>query len=246
VTNALIHKFERFARLSPDDRATLLRLGAQQIRHLAPHEDMFREGGRPLPLAVINAGWMCSYKLLEDGRRQIVGFFLPGDMSDPGVVMLDEIDHSVSAITPVSVSEISRSGLDDLLSRPRLSQALWWDWLVKMAIQREWALNLGQRDAFERLAHLFCELFLRLESVGLTSGDSCEWPLTQLDLAEASGLSAVHVNRTLQELRSAGFIVLRDHTLVIPNMAALQRVAMFNPGYLHLNHEGRHLDANES
>jgi CRP-like cAMP-binding protein len=246
VTGALLRKFERFTRLSQAERELLAQLTSEQVRRHAPHEDIIREGERPPALGVITEGWACCYKMLEDGRRQIVGFFLPGDLSDPGVFASGEIDHSVGAVTSVAFAEISRRGLDELLSRSRLEQVFWWDWLVKMSIQREWALNLGQRDAFERLAHLFCELFLRLESVGLTSGDSCEWPLTQSELGEATGLSAVHVNRTLQELRNAGLIVLRDHTLTIPHMDALQRVAMFSPAYLHLDREGRHLDANES
>jgi len=113
------------------------------------------------------------------------------------------------------------------------------------AIQREWAVNLGLRDATERMAHLFCELFLRLSLVGLVSGHSCEMPVTQADLAEATGLSPVHVNRTLQELRRLGLIVLKDKTLTIPDLEALADTAQFNPNYLHLGQEGRHLDAND-
>ncbi|MGN6101637.1 MAG: Crp/Fnr family transcriptional regulator [Devosia sp.] len=132
------------------------------------------------------------------------------------------------------------------MRHPRLRQALWWDWLVKLAIQREWTLNVGRRDAFERLAHLFCELYFRLEAVGMTEGPSVQLPLTQTDLAEATGLSAVHINRTLQEMRSAGLVILRDHVLTIPDLPALQVAAMFNPAYLHLDHEGHQLDANEA
>jgi CRP-like cAMP-binding protein len=127
---------------------------------------------------------------------------------------------------------------------PRLWQAFQWDSMVNGSIQREWTLNLGQRDAFERLAHLLCELFVRLATAGLTNGDTCDFPLTQTDLAEATGLSTVHVNRTLRELREANLIVLKDRTLRIPQIAALKRHAMFNANYLHLEREGRHLDAN--
>lgn len=113
------------------------------------------------------------------------------------------------------------------------------------SVQREWTLNVGQRSAFERVAYLLVELFLRLECVGLTDGESCEFPLTQTDLADATGLTAVHVNRTLQELRRAGLIVLQNRTLTLPNRDALKRAAMFNSNYLHLDSEGRHLDAND-
>jgi len=131
-------------------------------------------------------------------------------------------------------------------AHPRVVQALWWESLVAAATQREWAVSLGQRDATERMAHLFCELFLRLKTVGLTRGNSCDLPLTQPEMGEATGLSAVHVNRTLQELRASGLIVLRDRTLTIPNFEALAEVALFNANYLHLEREGRHLDANEA
>lgn len=116
---------------------------------------------------------------------------------------------------------------------------------MTVAIQREWTLNLGQRTAYERLSHLMVEMFLRLQTVGLTNGNACDFPLTQVDLADATGLTAVHVNRTLQELRKDGLIELQSRRLVIPDMRALKGVAMFNDNYLHLDHEGRQFDAND-
>jgi CRP-like cAMP-binding protein len=104
---------------------------------------------------------------------------------------------------------------------------------------------LGQRTAFERVAHILCELFLRLRAIGITDGSTCEFPVTQVDLADATGLSAVHLNRTLQELRAADLIVLRGKLLTIPDLPALQAAALFNPNYLHLEHEGQRFDANE-
>jgi CRP-like cAMP-binding protein len=114
-----------------------------------------------------------------------------------------------------------------------------------LAIQREWSVNLGQRTATERIAHLLCELFFRLRAVGLTTDLTCDLPVTQAELADASGLSAVHVNRTIQELRAADLIVLRGRTLTILDLEALKTVALFNPNYLHLNREGGGFDANE-
>ncbi len=184
--------------------------------------------------------------MLEDGRRQVIAFFLPGDLCDLNIFVLRQMDHSIGSITGVSVSEISRHGFDELmLAHPRVTQALWWEGLVAMATQREWAVNLGQRDATERIAHLFCELFIRLKTVGLTRGLSFDMPLTQSELGEATGLSAVHVNRTLQELRALGLIVLKDRTLTISSFEALARTALFTANYLHLEREGRHLDAND-
>ena len=145
--------------------------------------------------------------MLEDGRRQIVAFFVPGDFCDMNVYILREMDHSVAAVTPIKIAEIARDDFEELTgTHPRVLQALYWYELVMAAIQREWTLNLGQRTAYERIAHLLCEMFLRLESVGLTRGNSCDFPMTQVDIADASGLTAVHVNRTLQELRRDGLI----------------------------------------
>ncbi|AZO57820.1 MAG: Crp/Fnr family transcriptional regulator [Mesorhizobium sp.] len=224
----------------------LARIGAQRIRRFAAREDIIHEGEKPEYINLINEGWACRYKVLEDGRRQIIAFFLPGDLCDLNVFILKEMDHSIGAVTPVVVSEISRPAFDEMMvGHPRITQALWWESLVAAAIQREWTVNLGQRDALERTSHLLCELFIRLEAAGCTADSSCEFPLTQNELGETLGMSAVHVNRTLQELRASNLIVLKDRTLTIPNLKALQGVALFNPNYLHLEREGRHLDANE-
>ncbi|PZO78194.1 MAG: cyclic nucleotide-binding protein [Mesorhizobium amorphae] len=244
--NPFISKLGRFARLSKEDKSVLGQLAHERVRQIDAHEDIIREGEKPEHIRLIVEGWACRYKMLEDGRRQIVAFFLPGDLCDLNVFILRQMDHSIGTITRTAVAEISRTNFETLtLSVPRITQALWWENLVTSAIQREWALNLGQRSAFERMAHLFCELFVRLETVGLTSGNSCDMPLTQLELGEATGMSAVHVNRTLQELRAENLIELRSRRLVIPDMEALRRTALFNANYLHLDHEGRHLDANE-
>lgn len=246
LPNPLIEKLGYFVKLAPADEAMIRRISADRVRHFGAREDIVREGDRPQYINLILSGWACRYKVLEDGRRQVIAFFLPGDLCDLNVFVLRQMDHSVGAITGVSVSEISRQGFDEMmLGHPRVTQALWWESLVAMATQREWAVNLGQRDATERMAHLFCELFIRLRTVGLTRGDSVEMPLTQAELGEATGLSAVHVNRTLQELRGLGLVVLKDRTLTIPSFETLARVALFNANYLHLEREGRHLDANE-
>jgi CRP-like cAMP-binding protein len=153
------------------------------------------------------------------------------------------MDHSIGSITRLAVADVSRSDMDDLTENySRVTQAFWSEALVNIAIQREWTLNLGQRNAYERVAHLLVELFLRLKSVKLTQEDSCDFPLTQNDLADATGLTAVHVNRTLQELRRDGLIILEHKRLTIPDIKRLMDAAMFNPNYLRLEHEKRHLD----
>ena len=246
VDHSLIRKLEHFARLASSDKAVLDQIANQRVRRFAAREDIIREGERPAVINLIKEGWACRYKVLEDGRRQIVAFFLPGDLFDLNIFILKQMDHSIGAITPTVVAEIDQAAFDSLiLAHPRITQALWWESLVNSATQREWTVNLGQRDASERIAHLFCELFIRLRVAGLTDGNSCDFPLTQSELADCVGLSNVHVNRTLQELRASRMIILRERTLTIPDLERLQALAMFDPNYLHLDHEGGHLNAND-
>ncbi|MFE1597876.1 Crp/Fnr family transcriptional regulator [Methylobacterium sp. ID0610] len=241
-----VRKLEHFVRLSGEDKVALSRFGSD-IRQFRVREDVIREGDAPKVLRLMMSGWCCRYKTLEDGRRQIVGFFLPGDLCDLNTFILREMDHSIAAITPVTLAQIPPDLFNEVtLAHPRLLQALWWEALVREAIQREWTVNLGQRDALERVAHLLCEVFIRLRCVGLTEGNSCEFPITQADLGDTTGMTTVHVNRTLQEMRARGLIVLKGKTLVIPDLDALQQVGLFNPNYLHLEREGAHLDTNEA
>lgn len=244
--SSLIRKLEHFVRLSQTDRVILDRAASERVRRFGPRVDITREGDRPKDVHLILSGWACRYKQLEDGRRQVVSFFLPGDLCDLNIFILREMDHSIGTITPVSIADLSRDFFDEMSAgHPRIVTAFWWDSLVNAAVQREWTMNLGQRTALERMAHLLCEIFFRLRIAGLTREDSCDFPLTQADLADATGLSKVHVNRTLQELRSAGLIVLKGKMLVVPSLERLMNAGLFNANYLHMDREGRQLDANE-
>ena len=201
--------------------------------------DIIREGDAPRSVLIVLEGWACRYKTLPDGRRQIVALFIPGDVADLNAHLLKRMDHSIGAITAVKVAEVPREEFERLMAEhPRVTQALLWDELVTVAVQPEWTLNVGQRTAYERISHLLFELFLRLQAVGLTDGNSCDFPLTQGDLADTTGLTAVHVNRTLQELRADGLIELYGRKLTIPDLDALMRASTFNPNYLHFDHEG--------
>jgi CRP-like cAMP-binding protein len=234
VHNLLAMKLQRFAALPDEDVQALGHMCRQSIRTARARRDIMREGDQPHHVKLIIDGWAIRYKMLPDGRRQIVSFLLPGDMCDLNIFLLDQMDHSIGALTPVTYAEMPRDLIETMCkTRSALSRALWIDSLVVAAIQREWTVNLGQRTARERIAHLFCELFERLDAVGLSEGDRCEMPLTQIDLGEATGMTAVHVNRTLQELRRDGLIVLNNRILTIPDRQALMTVGMFNPAYLH-------------
>ncbi|CCE07982.1 putative transcriptional regulatory protein, Crp/Fnr family [Bradyrhizobium sp. STM 3843] len=244
--NHVIRKLEHFVHLSAADRAVLNRAAAQRVRSFAARADVAREGEKPKDVHLILAGWACRYKQLDDGRRQILSFLLPGDICDLNVFILEEMDHSIGTITPVTIADLPREFFDDInAEHPRIAAAFWWETLVAAAIQREWTTNLGQRTALERMAHLLCEIFYRLQLTGLTEQNTCEFPLTQSDLAEATGLSKVHVNRTLQDMRAGELIVLKGKILMLPELDRLMSTGLFNAKYLHLNHDGRQLDAND-
>lgn len=243
--NRLITRLQHYVLFADDERAALESACTGPGVTVRQRRDLIREGDRPRGVNLILDGWAFRYKTLEDGRRQIIAFYLPGDLCDLHGYILKEMDHSVGALTQVRYVEIPREKIEGLTTLgPRVTQALWWDSLTAAAIQREWTVNLGQRDAIERLSHLFCELFFRLRAVGLVDGNRCEIPLTQTDLAEATGMTPVHVNRMVQELRARGLIRWKGREFEALDLDGLCDVAMFNATYLHLDREGRHLDAN--
>ncbi|TNC12012.1 Crp/Fnr family transcriptional regulator [Methylobacterium terricola] len=242
--NPLIRKLERFTRLSDADKRLLHQAATARIVNYDTHQDIIAEGEEPTDVNLILAGWVCRYKQLAEGGRQIMSFLLPGDLCDLNIFLLRRMDHALGTLTPVVVAKISRDLLQKMLNAdPRLTQALWWEVLVTAAIHREWLVNIGRRTALERVAHLLCEVYFRQQAVGRVKDGRCELPLTQAELADALGLSAVHVNRTLRELRVAGLIDWRDKALAIPDVEGLTRVARFDPDYLHLDYEGEKFDA---
>ena len=232
--NSLALKLENYLPLAAPEREFLDAL-VSRTRHYGPREDIVREGEPARLMRIMISGWAYRYKQLPDGRRQTLCFFLPGDICDLHIGLLEVMDHSLATITSAIVAEIEDDQFEIMIGRfEGLKRAFRWESLVNMAIQREWALNLGQRSAFERIAHLICELYARLEAAGLAGNGVLEFPLIQTDLADASGISAVHVNRTLKELRVADLIKLDGKKLMIPDRARLEGVAAFDPKYLHL------------
>lgn len=232
--NSFIRRMAHHQKLVDDDFALLSTL-CSRTRSYEAREDLVREGDDPSALNIFISGWACRYKMLEDGRRQIVALILPGDLCDLHNVMLQEMDHSICALTRVTVAQPREAEVSAAMMRStRVRDGLWWHSLTVAAAQREWTMSIGQRTALERIGSVLCEIHLRLRTVGLTNGDSCEFPLTQNDLAEAMGLTAVHVNRTLQELRAADLIRLRNRMLVIPDFDRLAQAALFSANYLHL------------
>jgi CRP-like cAMP-binding protein len=233
-TEPVIRRLSALRSISESTAAALDRALRERVLRMDAGQDLIAEGDRPDRIRIILSGWLARYKTLEDGRRQIVNFVLPGDTCDAFSYLLPRLDHSICSLTTVIYSEIERDRFEALMAGDRmLAEALWCEQLVNCAIQREWAVNIGRRVALERVAHLLCEIVERLRTVGLLNGDSCGFPVTQMDLADATGLSVVHLNRTLQELRAAGLIVLRERVLSISDLDALRNAGLFNPIYLH-------------
>jgi CRP-like cAMP-binding protein len=233
----LIRKLENFAPLSEDEKAALLS-ACTTVRRYGAHEDLIQEGSPTDGVKIILEGLACRYKVLPDGRRQIVAYFVPGDLCDLRTFLLKRMDHSIGTLCPIEAALLPQESVLELTERyPRLTRALWWSTLVEEAITREWVVNVGHRTAFERMAHLFCEIFTRLQAVGLTHENRCDLPLTQTELADTLALSAVHVNRTLMEMRRAHLVTFQAKQLIIHDRAGLQSVAGFDPNYLHLDGE---------
>lgn len=246
MTSPLVRNLQNYVRFTTGEAAELDRLASARKLQLGPRAEIVAEGDRPRHVHVILEGWACRYRELADGRRQIVAFCLPGDLCDERVLALQRMDHSFGSLTDVVLGQVNPAVLGALCAaHPRIARAVAWSSQVQAALQREWTVNLGQRDAVGRMTHLLCEIHMRLRLVGLAGPEGCEMPLTQAELGDASGLSTVHVNRVLQELRAARLIVLRDRALTIPNLAALHQAARFEGAYLHADREGRHLDAEE-
>jgi CRP-like cAMP-binding protein len=238
----LTRRLSAFKPLLGGDAAAVDRACTGTVRTAAAKRDLVREGDRPRVVYLVLSGWAARYKTLQDGRRQLVAFLVPGDMCDLNNTLLDHMDHSIGALTSVDYIELHHDDIHRVAdAHPNVAQALWWQLLVSMAVEREWIVNLGQRTAIERLGHLFCELCYRLKSVGLASDARYHFPITQIDLAEATGLTPVHVNRTIQEMRSMGLIVLKERMLEILDLRTLEDMVLFNRDYLHLGRDGRRL-----
>jgi CRP-like cAMP-binding protein len=199
------------------------------VRRVRTHGEI-PHGRSPTHIQMLLEGAAYRFRLLPDGRRQIVSLPLPGDVLGGWRPVLE---YTVTAARPCVVAVFERGAFDMLLmTQARLARRIWRSVMVQHAISLEWIVNIGQRTAAERMAHLICEYYRRLVDLGLATGSSFELPLTQAELADCVGLSTVHANRTLQELRSSGMIVSSGKLIEIPDVGALERMAMFEPGYL--------------
>jgi CRP-like cAMP-binding protein len=206
-----------------------------QMVAIRADQDIVREGDAPTRSCLLLSGFACTYKMTVQGKRQIVSFNLPGDVPDLQSLHLKVLDNSIGTISPCSVGFITHEALQDICTRyPRLAAAFWRETLIDAAIFREWVLNVGRREAYNRMAHVLCELLTRLRAVGLAEDHTCDLPITQGEFADAIGVTPVHVNRVLQQMRADGLIELNGVRLNIPDWERLKQAGEFDPTYLHL------------
>jgi len=233
MINAFVRKLSGLADLAEDDVATLI-ASTSQVRQFAARRDLIREGDRPGPVFVVLSGWACRYKILPSGTRQVTSFMLPGDSCDLHIGILDEMDHSIQTITKASIATIPRAVMEDMLDRsPAIGRALYAAQLIDEATLRAWIVSMGRRSSVERVAHLMCELYLRLQGLTGMVSASVELPVSQLLLADALGMTPVHINRVLRGLREAGVMEISRRSLRITDPAGLVQVAGFDENYLH-------------
>jgi CRP-like cAMP-binding protein len=228
----LVRKLGAYVALSDPELAILERFHAKRLI-FSDKKDMVYEGQSDPSAYILAKGWACSYKLLRSGGRQIVDFQIPGDFIGLRSVLFRTSDHSIEPIIKIEASEVK---IKDLLSAfktcPRLATAVLWSASTDEAIVVERLVSLGRRDAAERVAHLLLELGARLKLVGLATANSYECPLSQYLLADALGLSAIHINRVLRQLREEKLLTFRDGTVTFDNLDKLAKFAGFDRAYL--------------
>jgi CRP-like cAMP-binding protein len=229
-----VRKLESIATLTDEQRQAIESLPVRS-HSLTARQDIVRDGDKPTHCCLILDGWASRYKLLGDGRRQVLSFHIPGDVPDLQSLHVPTMDHGLATVTKATVAFIPHESLHDLMLRhPSLVTLFWRETLIDAGIFREWMVGMGRRSAFEQMAHLFCELYMKLHAVGLAGSYRCPLPVTQIDLADALGLTSVHVNRVLGDMRSRALVTLHGHTLVIEAWDELLRIAEFDPTYLQL------------
>jgi len=233
--NPLVKKLSLFSPLSDEDVGLLNALCAKEERFRAG-EIIAVEGDAPRSAFVVTHGMAFRYRLLPDGRRQILTFLIPGDFFDLHVFLLKTMDHSISTIGPTRIAPVGRDVVIDIVAHhPRIGAALWWSAMQEEAMLRERIVALGRRSAPSCVAYLLCELVLRQRVIGMAGDHAIRLPLTQTDLADALGLTSVHVDRVLQRFRRDQLLTLEHRRLNLRNGGRLEAIAGFMPNYLQLN-----------
>lgn len=218
----------------------VIRGAISSTEEIAAGRTIVRHGATLSHSTLVLEGIVARFKDLSDGQRQIQEIHLPGDFTDLHGFLLKRLDHNVGALTRCRIALVPHDALRRITEEePHLSRMLWFSTLLDAAIQREKILSVGRRAALTRLAHIVCELYVRLELVGLAEDHGFAFPVTQLDLGDATGLTSVHVNRMLKQLRDDRLVTFRGGHVTIHDWARLQQVAEFDPAYLYLERRPR-------
>lgn len=228
-----LSRLNRRSPLTDEENATFLSLPHREVA-FERGAFLLREGDPTERCFVLLSGFAYCQRSTRRGARQILAFHIPGDPLDFQNSLFGQADHSVQTLTPARAALIARSEVEQLVTAfPNLGRALWRDTLAEGSILREWLLSLGQRDAIQRLAHLFCEMAVRQEQAGVSRLPDIHWPMTQEDIGNATGLTAVHVNRTLRRMREENIVSVAHGSATILNWPALKDIAEFDGSYLH-------------
>lgn len=223
-----------------EEEEQAVRALVSQVVEVGQDQTVIRHGQDVETSILLLSGWMARSKGLPTGERQLAELHVDGDFVDLHGFTLKQLDHDVISVTRCRLALVPHQRLKELTERhPHLARMYWLMTNIDAAIQREWTLSLGCRAAIGRMAHLFCELNVRLAIAGLSRDDSFDFPLTQVELGEALGLTSVHVNRTLQELRRRGLIDLEARRLTIHDLDGLKAVAQFDGTYLYVQKVAR-------
>ena len=211
-----------------------------QVVEVPADRTVIRRGEELNQSMLLLSGWLARTKDLPSGQRQMAELHVAGDFADLHSFTLKRLDHDVIALTPCRIAMVPHERLKAITERfPHLTRMFWLMTNIDAAIQREWTVSVGSRPALARMAHLFCELNVRLAVGGLAENDRYDFPLTQVELGECLGLTSVHVNRTLQELRGRGLLSLENRRLAIHDLDELKRVADFDGLYLYVEKRPR-------
>lgn len=234
ASNPLAVKLGRFIRLNDKERGAIDEMISRR-RLVEPDVELVAQGQHLKHAAFLMDGWGIRYRMLRDGRRQILNFLLPGDMFDLCAFLLSKSDHAIATITPATVAQVDPRQFADLFQiHPRLAAAMWKSGLQEEAMLRERLVSLGRRTAEERIAHLLYELWVRFHLTRHEIGQSFEAPITQVELADAVGLTPIHVNRTLQRLRAKGLIARTRRTITIMKPEETSSYGEFLHDHLHV------------
>jgi CRP-like cAMP-binding protein len=229
----MVRRLDRRSPLGESDRQALLGL-QHNIRRVMAGGHIIRDGDRPEQCSLLLSGYAYRYKITGDGARQIISIHMAGEFLDLQNIFLHVSDHSVQTLTEVELAVIPQAAIEELaLTRASIGKAMWIDTLIDASIFREWVVNVGRRDSRARVAHILCEFSLRLEAAGLARHHRYELPMTQEQLADAVGLTSVHVNRVLRQLAEEGLISRDRRSIVIEDWPRMRQAGDFNERYLH-------------